>query len=128
MSFRITEEYCRLAQELEAAGYFWLPRAGDWMLDRDDGSIGMLTVTVRDADYIRRLNWHLPTYVQAEEMLVQAGVTILQGEHEVAFARKGMRLVTFSREGFETDRGVCLLKALVLAQGPCEVAPRTAGR
>ncbi|MCC6572425.1 MAG: hypothetical protein IT462_01425 [Planctomycetes bacterium] len=125
MSFRITEEYCRLAQELEAAGYYWSPRAGDWMLDRDDGSIGMLTTEVRDQAYIRRLNTHLPTYVQTEALLKEAGVVTERNDGEVAFSRGGTRLITFARSNYDADHGTCLLRALGVAVRAANVSERS---
>ena len=113
-SFRITEDYCTAALALEQAGYEWKPRPGDWMLDRDDASIGMLTLPVHDGAQIRKLNTHIPTYVQVSAMLAERGVTEKRG-HEIEFWMQGRAVARFSPQEFTADEGLCRLKALVAA-------------
>lgn len=113
-SFRITEEYCQASIELEQAGYCWMPRPGDWMLDRDDASVGMLTLPVQDPAQVRRLNTHIPTYVQVNAMLDQRGVRERNGEG-VEFLKGDQRVAHFSREEYAEDEGLCRLRALVAA-------------
>lgn len=120
-SFRITEEYCAAALALEQAGYVWQPRPGDWMLDRDDASIGMLTLPVRDGEQIRRLNTHIPTYVQVNAMLLEHGV------HETSageFHARGRVVAKFSPDEIAADEGLCRLRALVAAMQPKAQSPR----
>lgn len=113
-NFRLTEEYCAAAIALEQAGYDWQPRPGDWMLDRDDASVGMLTLPVQDSAQVKRLNIHIPTYVQVNAMLDERGVTLRHGR-EVEFL-VGQRVVAkFSANEFSVDEGLCRLKALVAA-------------
>jgi hypothetical protein len=113
MSFRITEDYVQAALELVEAGYLWAPAPGDWMLDRDDHSIGMLTVPVSKPDLVRRLNAHLPTYVQASELLNARGVREIG---DGTFLRPdGSALIAFSAEQWRADPAVCRLKALAAA-------------
>ena len=113
-SFRITEDYCEAAQALENAGYEWAPRPGDWMLDRDDASVGMLTLPVQDGAQVKRLNIHIPTYVQVSAMLDKLAVREERGR-EVLFVRSSVVLTRFSIEEFAADEGLCRLKVLVAA-------------
>ncbi|CAG0931914.1 hypothetical protein PLCT1_01924 [Planctomycetaceae bacterium] len=113
-SFRITEEYCAASLALELAGYEWQPRPGDWMLDRDDASIGMLTLPVRDGAQIRKLNTHIPTYIQVGAMLDENGVNETRGQH-VEFRVRGRVIAKFSLDEFAADEGLCRLRALVAA-------------
>ncbi len=94
MSFKITEEYVQAAIALENAGYEWSPGPGDWILDKDDQSIGLLTTPVEKQWLIRRLNTHLPTNVQVDELLTQHGVMFKDGELAVKFVHN---------EGFEQE-------------------------
>lgn len=111
MSFRITEEYVQAARELERAGYEWRPGPGDWILDRDDQSIGMLTTPVKRPGLIRRLNTHLPTHAQVDEMLAGHGLGLRRGER-VEFVYGDRVVAAFSAEEYEGDRALCRLKAL----------------
>ncbi len=113
-SFRITEEYCAASLALEKAGYVWQPRPGDWMLDRDDASIGMLTLPVQDGVQIRRLNTHIPTYIQVGAMLGELNVSETRGR-EVEFRWQGRVAAKFSPGEFAADEGLCRLRALVAA-------------
>ena len=113
-SFRITEDYCEAAQALERAGYEWAPRPGDWMLDRDDASVGMLTLPVQDGAQVKRLNIHIPTYVQVSAMLDKLAVREERGR-EVLFVRASGEVTRFSNEEFAVDEGLCRLRALVAA-------------
>ena len=109
MSFRITEDYVQAALELEHAGYCWQPGPGDWLLDRDDHSVGMLTTRPVDAPRIRRLNTHLPTHAQVDEMLAQAGVV----QHGTRFVdRAGREVAAFAESAVLADPALCRLKAL----------------
>lgn len=94
MSFKITEEYVQAAIALENAGYEWSPGPGDWILDKDDQSIGLLTTPVEKQWLIRRLNTHLPTNVQVDELLTLHGVVFKNGEVAVSFVHG---------EGFEQE-------------------------
>lgn len=94
MSFRITEEYVQAAIALEHAGYEWSPGPGDWILDKDDQSIGLLTTPVEKQWLMRRLNTHLPTNVQVDELLTQHGIIFKDGEVAVSFVHS---------EGFEQE-------------------------
>lgn len=111
MSFRITEEYVQGALELAKAGYPWRPAPGDWMLDLDDHSIGMLTTPVKRPEMIRRLNIHLPTQVQTEEMLGAHGVE-LRDKDGPEFVHGDSVIARFSRQEFSDDEALCCLKAL----------------
>ncbi|CAG0989950.1 hypothetical protein PLCT2_02413 [Planctomycetaceae bacterium] len=113
-SFRITEDYCEAALALEKAGYEWTPRPGDWMLDRDDASVGMLTLPVQDAAQVKRLNIHIPTYVQVSAMLDRLGVREERGR-EVSFVRASGVVTRCSNAEFSADEGLCRLRALVAA-------------
>lgn len=114
-SFRITEEYCTLAMELEQAGYLWQPRAGDWVLDRDDSSVGMLTLPITDQAAVRRLNFHLPTYVQVNEMLDRMNVQVIESEQAVLFMAASRELLRVPLELFCAEEATWRLKALVEA-------------
>lgn len=109
VSFRITEEYVQAALDLELAGYCWQPGPGDWLLDRDDHSIGMLTTRPVDAPRIRRLNTHLPTHAQVDEMLAAAQVT-QQGGRFVGPG--GATVAEFPDAEAASDPALCRLKAL----------------
>ncbi|GIK51967.1 MAG: hypothetical protein HUU03_01720 [Planctomycetaceae bacterium] len=114
-SFRITEEYCVLAVELEQAGYFWQPRAGDWVLDRDDSSVGMLTLPITDQATVRRLNYHLPTYVQVNEMLDRMVVKFVSSGGAIVASLGERELARFDAAHFQAEEAACRLKALVAA-------------
>jgi hypothetical protein len=122
-SFRITEDYCAAALALEKAGYEWTPRPGDWMLDRDDASVGMLTLPVQDGAQVKRLNIHIPTYVQVSAMLDRMAVREERGR-EVLFVSASGVVSRFSNEAFAADEGLCRLKALVAALQPKAQFPR----
>lgn len=77
---RLTERYIELCRELAAAGYVWEPRPGDWMLDRDDGSIGMLTTYIERPELLRRANLQVPYGDQIREMLSARKCTVEEGE------------------------------------------------
>lgn len=114
LNFRITEEYCILALELERLGYAWQPRAGDWMIDRDDSSIGMLTVPPRQPERICALNVHLPTYLQVNHLLDAKRVTLKSGAGHVEFISSGGKsLLVAAAAEFEADQGTFALRALV---------------
>lgn len=114
-SFRITEEYCALAVELEQAGYVWQPRAGDWLLDRDDSSVGMLTLPISDQAAVRGLNYHLPTYVQVNEMLERLKVELASACGAIVARLKGREIARFDEAQFRAEEALCRLKALVAA-------------
>lgn len=70
---KLTERYVELCRELAGAGYQWDPRPGDWMLDTEDGSIGMLTTHIERPGLLRRVNVHLPYGMQIDGLLEQRG-------------------------------------------------------
>lgn len=114
MSFRITEDYVQAAIELADAGYDWQPHAGDWILDRDDHSLGLLTTPIEDGTIVKRLNVHIPTFAQVEEMFESFGVTETN-DAGVTFSADDATLVTFDAETFDADPALCRLKALAAA-------------
>lgn len=111
MSFRITEDYVQAALALERAGYEWQPGPGDWILDRDDHSIGMLTTPVKDAGLVRRLNTHLPTHAQVNEMMAAVGIE-LRLASRAEFTRGEDVLCSFDAAEYEKDAALCRVKAL----------------
>ena len=115
MSFRLTEEYIQAALELERAGYCWQPQAGDWMLDRDDHSVGMLTTPIKNPDAVRRLNSHLPTHAQTDEMLVQLGVTADLGKTVLFRGSDEAVVLDCPRTAYDDDPALCRLRALAAA-------------
>jgi hypothetical protein len=70
---KLTERYVELCRELAEAGYVWNPRPGDWMLDLEDGSIGMLTMHIERPALIRRVNVQIPYGLQIAELLAARG-------------------------------------------------------
>lgn len=113
-SFRITEDYCEASLALEKAGYAWTPRPGDWMLDRDDASVGMLTLPVQDHAQVKRLNVRIPTYVQVSAMLENLEVREVR-DREITFMLGDCVAARFGCDEFQADEGLCRLKALVAA-------------
>lgn len=113
MSFKITEEYVQAAIALEQAGYEWQPGPGDWILDKEDQSIGILTTPVEKAWLMRRLNTHLPTNVQVDELLASVGVTWSEQADSWAFvAADKTELVKYVADEYCKDRGLYRLRAL----------------
>ncbi|MDC1142905.1 hypothetical protein OAU50_07410 [Planctomycetota bacterium] len=113
MSFKITEEYVQAAIELEQAGYEWTPGPGDWILDKDDQSIGLLTTPVQKQWLIRRLNTHLPTFVQVDEMLEAQGVTCDKDDVQINFNAADFSHTIDATE-YNKDPGLSRLRVLGL--------------
>jgi hypothetical protein len=109
MSFRITEDYVQAALKLAASGYEWEPRPGDWMLDKDDHSIGMLTVPPNRPEMIRRLNVHLPTFAQVDALLDERGISHKEGLFQNT---QGTAIAEFTPEEWQSDPALCKLKTL----------------
>jgi hypothetical protein len=71
---KLTERYIALCRELADAGYVWEPRPGDWMLDLNDESVGMLTTFIENAALLRANNTQIPYGSQIADMLAARGV------------------------------------------------------
>jgi len=117
---KITERYVELCRELAAAGYVWMPRAGDWMLDLEDGSIGMLTMHIERPDLLRRVNVQIPYGLQIAELLEARGCTWRDGGGErqgaagrVWFDASGQELHRCTASALEDNEDEEALAALV---------------
>ncbi|MHC4841339.1 MAG: hypothetical protein ACYTDT_10375 [Planctomycetota bacterium] len=113
MSFKITEEYVQAAIALEQAGYEWKPGPGDWILDKEDQSIGILTTPVEKGWLVRRLNTHLPTYVQVDEIMSEHGLVGREAGDKYEFSA-GEFFHEIDTTEYNKDPGLCRLKVLGL--------------
>jgi hypothetical protein len=89
----LTERYIQLCRELAAAGYQWQPRPGDWMLDLNDESVGMLTTYIQRPELVVRNNVQLPYGNQIGDLLTARGITTsADGPDQIWRSREGQEL------------------------------------
>ncbi|MCA8939549.1 MAG: hypothetical protein KDB07_07065 [Planctomycetes bacterium] len=110
---KLTEEYIDLCLELEALGYVWQPRPGDWMIDKSDDSIGMITTQIKDGTMLRRLNAQVLYGSQIVDLLAERGARLQVAEGHEWFDREGALLHRCSAEAYASNDDEESLKALV---------------
>lgn len=112
---QLTERYIELCKRLAAAGYRWLPRAGDWMVDLTDDSIGMLTIEPDKPEQVAMVNVHLPLAHQLTALLGGFGIEEKAGPATTVWLdAQGHELHTADEAACKADLGAEQLTALVM--------------
>lgn len=112
---KLTEDYIDLCVRLEELGFVWQPRPGDWMLDKSDASVGMITTHIEDGRMLRNLNTQIPYGSQIVDLLAerQCRVPLAQDSACEWFDRHGEALHSCTPEAFADNDDVEHLRALV---------------
>jgi hypothetical protein len=82
---KLTERYIQLCRELAEAGFVWQPRPGDWMLDLNDDSVGMLTMGIENPALLRANNVQIPYGEQIADLLAAEGAHRFEEASEVVW-------------------------------------------
>ena len=110
----LTERYIQLFKELADLGYDWSPRAGDWILDITDESIGMLTTYIEKPELIRKVNVQIPYGEQIHELLDRRGCKRDGDEQSIYWVdHTGKELHRCSMSDYECNDDEHALAALV---------------
>ncbi len=110
----LTERYITLCRKLAASGYQWQPRPGDWILDKMDESLGMLTTYIERPELLQRVNIHVPYGPQIAELLEGQSCQRLENEKGVFWVNAdGQEVYCSTFKAWAEDPELEELEALV---------------